>query len=128
MYVSMYVLFCHVLYGCFVCILYAYICMYLCICIFACLYICMFYVNVYLYVCISGIYPSNFDVRLKAQKSQSSNWVFKLNLHKILKNFDIKFCSKCICSLGFFYLKLFSCHSDVKRSKFLWTHKRSKSE
>ena len=72
-YVSMYVLFCHVLYGCFVCILYAYICMYLCICIFACLYICMFYVYVYLYVCISGIYPSNFDVRLKAQKSQSSN-------------------------------------------------------
>ena len=33
------VLFCHVMYGCFVCILYAYICMYLCICIFVCVYI-----------------------------------------------------------------------------------------
>ena len=47
MYVFMYVLFCHVLYGCFcmyiVCI-YMYVFMYICMCI------CMFYV--YLYVCI----------------------------------------------------------------------------
>ena len=42
MYVSMYVLFCHVMYGCFVCVLYAYICMYLCTCIFVCvnIYVC----------------------------------------------------------------------------------------
>ena len=38
----MYVLFCHVMYGCFVCVLYAYICMYLCTCIVVCvnIYIC----------------------------------------------------------------------------------------
>ena len=41
------VLFCHVMYGCFVCILYAYICMYLCICI-----LCIF-VYVYINVCAS---------------------------------------------------------------------------
>ena len=44
MYVSMYVLFCHVMDGCFLCILYAYICMYLCICVFVCMY---------MYVCAS---------------------------------------------------------------------------
>ena len=44
MYVSMYVVFCHAMYGCFVCILYAYMCMNLCICIFVC---------VYIYVCAS---------------------------------------------------------------------------
>ena len=48
MYVSMYVLFCHVLYGCFVYILYAYICMHLCICILAYIYI-----YIYIYVCSS---------------------------------------------------------------------------
>ena len=41
MYVSMYVLFCHAMYGCFECVLYAYICMYLCICILVCVYVCM---------------------------------------------------------------------------------------
>ena len=41
------VLFCHVMYGRFVCILYAYICMYLCICIF-CIFVC-----VCIYVCAS---------------------------------------------------------------------------
>ena len=44
MYGSMYVLFCHVMYGCFLCILYAYVCMYLCICVF---------IFVYIYVCVS---------------------------------------------------------------------------
>ena len=32
----------------------------------------------------SGIYPSNFDVRLTAQKTQSYNYAFKPNLRKIL--------------------------------------------
>ena len=52
----------------------------------------------------------------------------KLNLHKILfwSILGLKFCSKYICLLGFFYLKLFICPSDVKRPKFsrnftLWT-------
>ena len=36
----MYVLFCHAMYGCFECVLYAYICMYLCICILVCMYAC----------------------------------------------------------------------------------------
>ena len=45
------VLFCHVMYGCFVCILYAYICLCLCICIFVCVYI---YVcaSVHIYICV----------------------------------------------------------------------------
>ena len=65
--VSMYVLFCHVMYGCFVCILYAYICMYLCICIFACVcaymhvHLCAYmlvpmYVLVQTFVCMILIY------------------------------------------------------------------------
>ena len=32
---------------------------------------------------MAGIYPSKFDVWYTAQKTQSSNRVFKLNLHKI---------------------------------------------
>ena len=44
------VLFCHVMYGCFVCILYAYICMYLCICIIVCLYM---YVHLCIYIFVS---------------------------------------------------------------------------
>ena len=32
---------------------------------------------------LTGIYLSNFDVLYTAQKTQSSNWVFKLNLLKI---------------------------------------------
>ena len=44
MYISMYVPFCHVMYVCFICIMYAYICIYLFICIFVC---------VYIYVCAS---------------------------------------------------------------------------
>ena len=39
------------------------------------MYICMFryvYVYVYLYVSVSGIYSSNFDVCLMAEKTQSS--------------------------------------------------------
>ena len=53
--ISMYVLFCHVLYECFVCILYAYICIYLCICIFVCVYIYVcssVYIYASLYVCV----------------------------------------------------------------------------
>ena len=49
MYVSMYVLFCHVMHGCFLYILYVYICVYLCICIFVCVYI-----YVYASVCVYG--------------------------------------------------------------------------
>ena len=30
---------------------------------------------------LAGVYQSNFDVRYSAQKSQSCNWVLKLNLH-----------------------------------------------
>ena len=38
----------------------------------------------------AGIYPSNFDFRYTAQKTQSFNWVFKFNLRKILlKHLDI---------------------------------------
>ena len=73
MYDYMYVLFCHVLYGCFVCILYI-VCIYM-------------YVFMYIYIClcISGIYPSNFDFHLTAQK---------LNLHKILEHVSIEILSK----------------------------------
>ena len=57
MYVSIYALFCHVLYRCFVCMLYAYIyiCMYLCICIFVCVYIyacSSMYIYAFVYVCV----------------------------------------------------------------------------
>ena len=64
----MFVLFCHVMYGCFLCILYAYTCMYLCICIFvcvsvqiyACVYVCvgtLFYLyKSYLFNCLSCRY------------------------------------------------------------------------
>ena len=37
----------------------------------------------YVNIKCTGIYPSNFDVQEMAQKTQSSNRVFKLNLHKI---------------------------------------------
>ena len=51
MYVSVYVLFCHVIYGWFLCMLYAYICMYLCISIFVCVYICVC-ASVHIYACV----------------------------------------------------------------------------
>ena len=44
----------------------------------------------------------------------SVRWLKKLNLLNILA---LKFCSKYICLLAFFYLKLFICPSDVKRPK-----------
>ena len=62
MYVFMYVLFCHVLYGCFVCILYAYICMYLCI--FVCVYVCFMYICmcVYMYIHVCPYMPASMYV------------------------------------------------------------------
>ena len=50
--ISMYVLFCHVLYECFVCILYAYMCIYLCICIFVCVYIYVCFTYMYICMCV----------------------------------------------------------------------------
>ena len=42
----------------------------------------------------AGTYPSNFDVRYTAQKTQSSNWVLKLNLYVY-----ILFVCFCFCSI-----------------------------
>ena len=59
MYVSIYALFCCVMYRCFVCIWYAYICMHLCISIFVCVYI---YVRapVYIYACVYVCFRTHF--------------------------------------------------------------------
>ena len=70
----------------------------------------------------SGMIQNHLD----GTKPQSSNWVFKLNLHKILKYFEIEILLKIHFLLGFFYLELFICLSDVKwpksfRSFILWT-------
>ena len=55
------------------------------VCIFVYMYICMcvylFYVYVYLYVCIPGIHPSNFVVRLTAQKLNLITFDFKAFWH-----------------------------------------------
>ena len=52
MYISMYVLFCHVIYGCFVCILYVCIYIYIYIYIYIHIYI-YIYIYIYVYVCAS---------------------------------------------------------------------------
>ena len=50
MYISMYVMFCHLLYVLYVYCMYVYIFIYMYICMYV--YICMFHVYVYLHVCI----------------------------------------------------------------------------
>ena len=51
-----------------------------------------------------------------AQKTRSSNWVLKLSSRKNLFEsiLVLKFCSRYILLLGFFYFKLFICPSDIK--------------
>ena len=85
---------------------YTYVFLY--ICIFVCVYIYLFYVYVYLHVCIPGIHPSNFVVRLTAQKLNLITFDFKAFWHW-------NSVQKYVCLLGFFCLKLFICPSDVKR-------------
>ena len=55
-----------------------------------------------------------------AQKTQSSNWVFKLSLYKILFQsiLALNLHSKEINLESFFYFKLFICAPDVKRPTF----------
>ena len=111
MHICFHVLFSHVLYGCFACILSANIRMYfLYICIFVCVYIYLFYVYVYLHVCIPGIHPRNFVVRLTAHKLNLITFDFKAFWHW-------NSVQKYVCLLGFFCLKLFTCPSDVKKTK-----------
>ena len=87
---------------------YTYVFLY--ICIFVCVYIYLFYVYVYLHVCIPGIHPSNFVVRLTAQKLNLITFDFKAFWHR-------NSVQKYVCLLGFFCLKLFICPSDVKKAK-----------
>ena len=71
---------------------------------------------------LPGIYLCNFQVRQMAQETQSFNWVFKFNLHKILflSILALTLHSKQISLLGFFCFKLFICPPDVKRPVFFW--------
>ena len=75
------------------------------------------------YGSLPGIYPRNFHVRQTAQETQSFNWVFKFNLHKIffLSILTLTLHSKQISLLSFFCFKLFICPPDVKRPVFSGT-------
>ena len=66
----MFVLFCHVMYECFVCVLYAYI-MYLCICISVCVYIYV-WESVCRYACVYLCVGTLFYL----YKSYLFNWLF----------------------------------------------------
>ena len=110
MYDYMYVLFCHVLYGCFVCILYIvciymYVFMYMCICMFVYMHVLCICIFVY-------VYQGFIQVIL------IFIWLHKkLNLHKILEHVGIEILFEIHFLLGFSYLGLFICLSDVKRPK-----------
>ena len=75
-----------------------------------CKYTYVFFVYMYIYMCIPGIHPSNFVVRLTAQKLNLITFDFKAFWHW-------NSVQKYVCLLGFFCLKLFTCPSDVKKTK-----------
>ena len=79
----------------------------------------------------SEIYSSNFDVRQTAQKTQSSNCVLKLSLHKILfwsisKQLDFRLTFKINLHAMFFFILSYYLPSRCKKTRdfTLWSPNR----